>query len=222
METSLKLYGYWRSSAAYRVRICLNLKQLRYENHSIHLVKNGGEQHLAHYHALNPNELVPVLVDGDLVLNQSLAIIQYLDDNYSSTQVIPSMGPLRYQALALAQDIAIDVHPLNNLRVLQYLEGSLEVDEEQKRLWVHHWIHMGFKAVEEKLLAHRKHYGECVFSVSSSPSIVDICLVPQVYNALRFGVNMAPYPTINAVVAACNQLPAFDLAKPENQPDAQL
>ena len=220
METSLKLYGYWRSSAAYRVRICLNLKQLRYENHSIHLVKNGGEQHLAHYHALNPNELVPVLVDGDLVLNQSLTIIQYLDDNYSSTQVIPSIGPLRYQALALAQDIAIDVHPLNNLRVLQYLEGPLALDDEQKHHWVNHWIDTGFKAVEEKLIEHRRQYGECLFSVSSNPSIVDICLVPQVYNALRFGVDMERYPTIRAIVSACNELPAFERAKPENQPDA--
>lgn len=220
METHLKLYGYWRSSAAYRVRICLNLKQLPYENHSVHLVNNGGEQHLTHYHALNPNELVPVLVDGDLVLNQSLTIIQYLDDNYSSTQVIPSIGPLRYQALALAQDIAVDVHPLNNLRVLQYLEGTLALDDEQKRDWVHHWIDTGFKAVEEKLLAHRKHYGECIFSISSSPSIVDICLVPQVYNALRFGVDIARYPTIRAIVSACNELPAFERAKPENQPDA--
>lgn len=220
MSDNLKLYGYWRSSAAYRVRICLNLKQLNYQSVPIHLVKQGGEQHSAEYHALNPAELVPVLVDGEMVLNQSLAIIQYLDDNYSAVQVIPSIGALRYQALALAQDIAIEIHPLNNLRVLQYLEGPLELDEKHKLEWIHHWIEQGFQAVEEKLRRHREHYGECLYSISHSPSIVDICLVPQVYNAQRFGVSMLNYPLINAVVAACNELPAFIAAKPENQPDA--
>lgn len=220
MSERIKLYGYWRSSAAYRVRICLNLKQLSYQSQSIHLLREGGEQHSAEYHRLNAAELVPVLVDGEICLNQSLAIIQYLDDEYPSNIVIPAQTPLRYQALALAQDIAVDVHPLNNLRVLQYLERELGCEQSVKVKWMHHWIGQGFSALEEKLAKHREKYGSCRFSVTDSPSIADICLVPQVYNAQRFGVDMSHYPLINSIVAACNQQQAFIDALPENQEDA--
>ncbi|ANQ26235.1 maleylacetoacetate isomerase [Vibrio natriegens] len=220
MSEQITLYGYWRSSAAYRVRICLNLKEIQYESKSVHLVREGGEQHSEEYHKLNASELVPVLVDGELRLNQSLAIIQYLDENYPDVAVIPKRSPLRYQALSMAQDIAMEIHPLNNLRVLQYLEGELACDAERKVAWIHHWINKGFSSLEEKLAAHRKTYGDCKFSLTDSPSIVDICLVPQVYNALRFGVDLAAYPIINSIVEACYQLPAFIDAMPEHQPDA--
>ncbi|WP_417877532.1 maleylacetoacetate isomerase [Vibrio sp.] len=220
MSEQITLYGYWRSSAAYRVRICLNLKEIQYESKSVHLVREGGEQHSEEYHKLNASELVPVLVDGELRLNQSLAIIQYLDENYPDVVVIPKRSPLRYQALSMAQDIAIEIHPLNNLRVLQYLEGELACDAERKVAWIHHWINKGFASLEEKLANHRKLHGDCKFSLTDSPSIVDICLVPQVYNALRFGVDLAAYPIINSIVEACYQLPAFIDAMPEHQPDA--
>ena len=220
MSDNITLYGYWRSSAAYRVRICLNLKALGYESKSVHLVRNGGEQHSVEYHELNASELVPVLVDGDVQLNQSLAIIQYLDEQYPQVPVIPEQSPLRYQVLAMAQDIAMEIHPLNNLRVLQYLEGAMSCDQETKIEWIHHWVNQGFTALEEKLTQHRQQNENCTYSVTDVPSVIDICLVPQVYNALRFGVDMTPYPVINSIVEACNQLPAFIDAMPENQTDA--
>lgn len=225
MNNKITLYGYWRSSAAYRVRIGLNLKQLSYESKSVHLVRNGGEQHELQYRELNASELVPVLVDGDVQLNQSLTILQYLDENYlcessPDTLLIPDQTPLRYQALAMAQDIAMEIHPLNNLRVLQYLERKLSCEQEAKIDWLHYWMSQGFSALEDKLAKHRKAHGDSVYSLTDSPCIVDICLVPQVYNALRFDLDMSPYPLINSIVAACNQLPAFIDAMPENQADA--
>ncbi|WP_390903688.1 maleylacetoacetate isomerase [Vibrio gigantis] len=220
MNKKITLYGYWRSSAAYRVRIGLNLKQLNYESKSVHLVRNGGEQHDPQYRELNASELVPVLVDGEVQLNQSLTILQYLDEIYADTLLIPEQTPLRYQALAMAQDIAMEIHPLNNLRVLQYLEGELSCEQGAKMDWLHYWMSQGFHALEEKLAKHRKAHGDSVYSLTDSPCIVDICLVPQVYNALRFDVDMSPYPLINSIVEACNQLPAFIDAMPENQADA--
>ncbi|PMM57177.1 maleylacetoacetate isomerase [Vibrio splendidus] len=225
VNKNIILYGYWRSSAAYRVRIGLNLKQLNYESKSVHLVRNGGEQHDPQYRELNASELVPVLVDGDVQLNQSLAILQYLDEHYlcescPDSSFIPEQTPLRYQALAMAQDIAIEIHPLNNLRVLQYLERELTCEQEAKMDWLHYWMSQGFSALEEKLSKHRQTHGDSVYSLTDSPCIVDICIVPQVYNALRFGVDMLPYPLINSIVEACNQLPAFTEAMPENQADA--
>lgn len=220
MNKKITLYGYWRSSAAYRVRIGLNLKKLNYESKSVHLVRNGGEQHDPQYRELNASELVPVLVDGDVQLNQSLTILQYLDEIYADTLLIPEQIPLRYQALAMAQDIAMEIHPLNNLRVLQYLERELSCEQEAKMDWLHYWMSQGFRALEEKLAKHRKVHGDSVYSLTDSPCIVDICLVPQVYNALRFDVDMSPYLLINSIVEACNQLPAFIDAMPENQADA--
>ena len=222
MNKHITLYGYWRSSAAYRVRIGLNLKQLHYESTSVHLVRNGGEQHDPQYRELNANELVPVLVDGEVRLNQSLVILQYLDEHYPNALLIPEQTPLRYQALALAQDIAIEIHPLNNLRVQQYLDRELSCEQEAKMDWIHYWVHQGFSALEEKLNKHRQTHGDSRYSLTDSPCIVDICLVPQVYNALRFGVDMSPYPLINSIVEACNQLPAFIDAMPENQADANV
>ncbi|MEC7309140.1 maleylacetoacetate isomerase [Vibrio satsumensis] len=220
VNKNIVLYGYWRSSAAYRVRIGLNLKQLNYESKSVHLVRNGGEQHDPQYRDLNASELVPVLVDGEVQLNQSLTILQYLDESYPDTLLIPEQTPLRYQALAMAQDIAMEIHPLNNLRVLQYLERELLCEQEAKMDWLHHWMSQGFLALEEKLAKHRKVHGDSVYSLTDSPCIVDICLVPQVYNALRFDLDMSPYPLINSIAEACNKLPAFIGAMPENQGDA--
>ncbi len=220
MSENRTLYGYWRSSAAYRVRIGLNLKQLTYQSKSVHLLRNGGEQHQRDFQQLNASELVPVLVDGEVKLNQSLAILQYLDERYKGVALIPKQTPLRYQVLALAQDIAMEIHPLNNLRVLQYLAERMSSDQHVKTAWIHHWIERGFQSIEAKLNAHRHVHGSVQFCLTDEPSIADICLVPQVYNALRFGVDRSLYPLISSVVEACNQLPAFVDAMPENQDDA--
>ncbi|EGA67515.1 maleylacetoacetate isomerase [Vibrio brasiliensis] len=209
------LYGYWRSSAAYRVRIALNLKGLSYEQRSVHLVKNGGEQHSADFQRLNPNQLVPVLVDGQMTLNQSLAIVDYLDDTYPEVTLTPSDKQQRYLVKAMAQDIAVDMHPLNNLRVLQYLTNTLDVNDDQKSRWYANWIIKGFDALEQRLQQTRGKY-----SVGDQVTLVDVCLVPQVYNAKRFNVDLTAYPNILEVTASLNQLPAFADAIPEAQPDA--
>jgi maleylacetoacetate isomerase len=209
------LYGYWRSSAAYRVRIALNLKGLSYEQRSVHLVKNGGEQHSADFQRLNPNQLVPVLVDGQMTLNQSLAIVDYLDETYPEVTLTPSDKQQRYLVKAMAQDIAVDMHPLNNLRVLQYLTNTLDVNDDQKSRWYANWIIKGFDALEQRLQQTRGKY-----SVGDQVTLVDVCLVPQVYNAKRFNVDLTAYPNICEVTASLNQLPAFADAIPEAQPDA--
>jgi maleylacetoacetate isomerase len=209
------LYGYWRSSAAYRVRIALNLKGLDYDQHSIHLVNNGGEQHSTEFKRLNPNQLVPVLMDNGLVLNQSLAIIDYLDETYSDVLLVPKSGESRYLVKAMAQDIAIDVHPLNNLRVLQYLSNELNVDEGEKSAWYKHWIASGFEALEHRVAVTRGQY-----CVGNEISLVDVCLVPQMYNAQRFGVDLTSYPNLVDVTTSLSKIRAFIQAAPEQQPDA--
>ncbi|PKM20667.1 MAG: maleylacetoacetate isomerase [Gammaproteobacteria bacterium HGW-Gammaproteobacteria-15] len=213
----MKLYGYWRSSAAYRVRIALNLKQLTFENLPVHLVKNGGEQHSADYKALNPAELVPVLVDDDLSLNQSLAIIEYLDETYPQPVLLPEEPAARAKVRALALDITCDMHPLNNLRVLQYLTGPLALSEQQKLNWISHWLNTGFNALEQRL---KQSAGQ--FCFGDEVTLADLCLVPQVYNAQRFALDMSAFPTVMAVHHNCQQLAAFALAAPEQQPDAQV
>ena len=213
----IKLYGYWRSTAAYRVRIALALKGIEYQSISIHLVKNGGEQHQAEYGHINPNHLVPTLVDGDFVLNQSLAIIDYLDEVNTHVALYPVDIRAKAKVRALALDIACEIHPLNNLRVQQYLTKDLSLDSKVKSTWIEHWMFVGFNAVESQLL---KSAGKYCFG--DSVCVADICLVAQVYNAKRFNVNMDIYPTIMKVVNNCNQLEAFIQALPENQKDAQL
>lgn len=210
------LYGYWRSSAAYRVRIALNLKGLEYQQCSIHLVKAGGEQHSAAFQQLNPNQLVPVLVDGEMTLNQSLAIIDYLDETYPKVLLTPTDTERRYLVKALAQDIAIDIHPLNNLRVLQYLSNQLDVVDTDKMRWYAHWIERGFSALEQRL---SQTHGQ--YCVGDQVSLVDVCLVPQVYNAQRFNIDLSPYPIIKKVTVSLNHLDAFQQAMPERQPDAE-
>lgn len=215
----MRLYGYWRSSAAYRVRIALNLKGISAEQLSVHLVRDGGEQHKADYIALNPQELVPTLVvddeqDGD-ALTQSLAIIEYLDELYPKTPLLPASALERAHVRAMALTIACEIHPLNNLRVLQYLTQKLNVDEEAKTAWYHHWVATGFTALETQLVRHSGRY-----CFGDKVTIADLCLVPQVYNAQRFNVDLTPYPNVMRVWAECNQLPAFADAAPERQADA--
>jgi len=212
----MKLYGYWRSSAAYRVRIALHLKELAFESYSVHLVKNGGEQHQADYTELNPHHLVPTLIDNNLVLNQSIAIIDYLDAKYPQVPLYPQDIVAKARVQALALDVACEIHPVNNLRVQQYLAQQLGASDQQKNDWMHHWMSIGFAAIEQQLLNSAEQY-----CFANKVTMADICLVPQVYNALRFKLDMTPYPTITRVVENCNQLKAFIKALPENQPDAQ-
>ncbi len=212
----MKLYGYWRSSAAYRVRIALNLKELDCQLISVHLVKNGGEQHQEHYVAMNPSHLVPTLVDGDLVLNQSIAIIDYLDSCHPDVALYPSDYGLKAKVQALSLDIACEIHPVNNLRVQQYLSNELSITDKDKMAWVHHWMAIGFASVEAQLV---KSSGK--FCFADTVTMADICLIPQVYNAKRFGLDLAAYPNICRITDNCNALPAFDKALPENQADAQ-
>ncbi len=212
----MKLYGYWRSTAAYRVRIALHLKGIAFESISIHLVKNGGEQHSSSYGELNPNNLVPTLVDGDFSLNQSLAIIDYLEQCNSDNALYPQDIKSRAKVQALALDIACEIHPLNNLRVQQYLTNSLTVGNEAKQAWLEHWMNVGFTAIERQLSTSSGQY-----CFANRVTVADICLVAQVYNAHRFNVDMSAYPIINKVVKNCNELPAFIKALPENQSDAQ-
>lgn len=214
----LKLYGYWRSSAAYRVRIALNLKGLAYRQVPVHLVKGGGQQHAAEYRALNPQGLVPLLVDevnGGARIAQSLAILEYLDEVFPVPALLPDDPVRRAQVRALAMHIACDIHPLNNLRVLKYLSGELGVDDEAKNAWYRHWVTEGLAAVEAGLEA----FGD-ELSLGQRPGYLEACLVPQVYNARRFDCPMDAYPRILARVARCEALEAFAQAAPEVQPDA--
>ena len=214
---ALRLYGYWRSSAVYRVRIALNLKKLDYENFPVHLVRDGGEQHAAPYRDLNPQELVPVLLHGSRILRQSMAIIEYLDETWPSPPLMPATARDRQRVRSLAQMIACDVHPLNNLRVQQYLENTLGVSEAKREEWTRHWIRTGFEALEH-ILGDNPSTGD--YCDGEGPTMADCCLVPQVYVANRFGVDLAPYPTIRRIYATCLALEAFEAARPENQPDA--
>jgi len=213
----MKLYGYWRSTAAYRVRIALHLKGIEFDSISIHLVKDGGEQHKDDYVAINPNQLVPTLVDGDFSLNQSLAIIDYVEATKSGLSLYPDSIHARAKVQALSLDIACEIHPLNNLRVQQYLANNLGLANEAKSAWIDHWMTIGFNAVEKQLVQTAGCY-----CFEDQVTVADICLVAQVYNANRFNVDMSAYPYINRVVDNCNKLEAFQLALPENQDDAQL
>ncbi len=212
----MKLYGYWRSSAAYRVRIALHLKGIPFESVPVHLVKDGGEQHLDDYVALNPTHLVPTLVDDEVTLNQSLAIIDYLDAKYPEVALYPKTIADKARVQALALDVACEIHPVNNLRVQQYLVNELNVSEQEKLAWSHHWMHTGFTAFEQKLAQTSGQY-----CFGDQVTIADICLIPQVYNAKRFELDMSAFPKICGIVDRCNQLDAFVNALPENQPDAQ-
>lgn len=214
---SIRLYSYWRSSAAYRVRIALNLKGMPYETLPVHLAR--GEQHKAPFSDLNPQELVPVLLHGSRILRQSMAIMEYLDETWPTPPLMPTTARDRQRVRAIAQMIACDIHPLNNLRVLQFFENTWNVPQAERDAWVRHWMQVGFEALEDTL-ADNPSTG--TFCDGEMPTMADCCLVPQVYNAVRFGVDLAPYRTIRRINEACLALEAFEAARPENQPDAPV
>jgi maleylacetoacetate isomerase len=211
----VKLYSYFRSSAAYRVRIALNLKGLPYETVPIHLVKGGGQNKSPEYRAINPQMRVPALTlpDGD-VLVQSLAIIEYLDETHPRPPLLLTGAVARAKVRALAQLIACDIHPLNNIGPLRYLKNPLKHEQAEIDAWYHHWILDGFAALEAMIEPGPYAFGAQV-------TLADICLVPQVFNARRLKVPLDGFPKIVAVDAACNALPAFEQARPDNQPDAE-
>ena len=212
----MKLYGYWRSSAAYRVRIAMHLKGLPFESIPVHLVKDGGEQHKDAYTELNSTHLVPTLVDEEVTLHQSIAIIEYLDDKYPSVAIYPKNIVAKAKVKALALDVACEIHPVNNLRVQQYLVNNFSLQESDKLTWSHHWMTLGFIAIEQQLTVNS---GEYCFG--DNITMADICLVPQVYNAYRFNLDMSNFPNICRVAENCNRHPAFIASLPENQLDAQ-
>lgn len=212
---SVKLYTYFRSSAAYRVRIALNLKGLPYEMTPVHLTKDGGRQHTPDFHAINPQERVPALeLTSGEVLTQSLAIIEYLDEIHPEPPLLPADVIGRARVRAIAQAIACDIHPLNNLIALQYLRRQLKHEQAEIDAWYHHWIIEGFGALETML-------GPGPYAYGAAVTLADICLVPQVANARRLKVPLDKFPKIVAADAACLKLAAFDKARPENQPDAE-
>ena len=217
MSESLQLYSYWRSSAAYRVRIGLNLKGLDYALVPVHLVRDGGQQHAPGYAALNPQQLVPALRDGQRVLTQSLAILEYLEETRPQPPLLPVDAAGRARVRALAQLVACDIHPLNNLRVLQFFDRQWNVPQAERDDWVLYWMREGFAAMETMLAASPDTGRYCH---GDMPGLADCCLLPQLYNARRFTLDLAPFPTLRRIEAACLQLPAFDAARPENQPDA--
>jgi maleylacetoacetate isomerase len=211
----VKLFSYFRSSAAYRVRIALNLKGLPYDMVPIHLTKDGGRQHTSEFRAINPQSRVPALeLSTGEILTQSLAIIEYLNEIHPEPPLLPSDPLARAKSRAIAQMIACDIHPLNNLVALQYLKRKLEHEQPDIDAWYHHWIIEGFTALE-KLLEPGP------YACGSQVTVADICLVPQVTNARRFKVPLDKFSKIVAVDAACMKLSAFDEARPENQPDAE-
>lgn len=217
VDDGIVLYTYWRSSAAYRVRIGLELKGLAWNARPVHLVREGGEQHLHAYRALNPQQLVPTLLHEGHTLTQSLAIVEYLDERFPQVPLLPADAAGRARVRALAQLVACDIHPINNLRVMQYLERELQLPADARTKWTLHWIAEGFAAMEA-MLANSRDTG--TFCHGDRPGLADLCLLPQLYNAHRFGLDLAPYPTLRRIEAACQALDAFDRACPENQPDA--
>jgi len=213
----MKLYDYFRSSAAYRVRIALNLKRLAPERAFVHLRR--GAQRFDDYLALNPQGLVPSLVtDSGDVLTQSLAIIEWLDETYPSAPLLPSDAAGRARVRSLALAIACDIHPLNNLRVLNYLTGTLGATGEQRNGWYRYWCDVGLEALETRLA---REAATGAFCHGEQPTLADICLVPQLANARRVSLDLAPYPTLLRIEAVCMALPAFADAAPMRQPDAE-
>lgn len=212
----MKLYGYFRSSASYRVRIALNMKGLDYDQVSVHLAK--GKQYDREFSAISPQNLVPVLEDDGQLLYQSLAIIQYLEEKFPEPRLLPKDSPGRNRVRSLALISACEIHPLNNTRVLAYLTDTLKLTEEQKNAWYRHWVTVGFTALEKRL-ATEKETGK--FCHGDAPGFADITLVPQVANANRFKVDLTPFPTIRRINDECLKLEPFRKAMPANQPDAE-
>ena len=218
MSTTLKLHNYFRSSAAYRVRIALNLKGLSYDYIPVHLVKDGGRQFQEPYKSLNPQQLVPLLDDDGFQLSQSLAIMEYLDEKYPQIRLLPESPDARARVRQISLAIACDIHPLQNLRVLKYLTGPLALDEAAKLRWVQHWLHIGLEALEADL-ARSPVTGK--FCVGDQPTMADCALVPQMFSAARFEVDVSPFPTLRRIHAACEALPAVAAAHPAKQVDSE-
>lgn len=207
------LFGYWRSSAAYRVRIALGLKGLDYEQRPVDL--RAGAQHEPDYQALNPQGLVPFLIDGEVRLSQSLAIVDHLDAAYPEPRLVPRDRVARAHVLEAALMIACDIHPLNNLRVLKYLKRDLAQDQDAIDSWARHWVTLGFDVLEKTAAR-----SAGLYMFGDTPTLADICLVPQMYNARRVDTDLGAFPHLVRVDAALNELPAFLNARPEAQPDA--
>lgn len=215
---TMKLYSYFRSSAAYRVRIALNLKGLAYETVPVHLTRAGGDQLTPAYRQLNPQALVPLLEDAGRLLTQSLAIIEYLEEVHPQPALLPMDPAARARVRALALAVACDLHPLNNLRVLNYLTGPMGLGDEAKQTWYRHWIAEGLGALEATLVRDRETGRFCH---GDAPGLADCCLVPQLANAYRFKCDVSPYPTLLKIEKNCLALEAFRRAAPDQQPDAE-
>ena len=207
----IRLYSYWRSSAAYRVRIALHLKGLDFQTVPISLAPGISEQRQDHYRSINPQMRVPFLEDGEVAIGQSMAILEYLEEAYPAVTLLPEQHPLRSQVRAFCNIIACDIHPLMNLRVMTYIKDNYGADPTGD--WYTHWIHEGFRAAET--LARNSN-----FVFGDVPTLADVLLVPQIYNARRFNVVLDEFPKLNAIAARCDELPAFRKAAPEVQPDA--
>ncbi|TRZ54700.1 MAG: maleylacetoacetate isomerase [Rhodocyclaceae bacterium] len=214
----LRLYTYFRSSAAFRVRIALNLKGLPYDSIPIHLLRDGGQQHTPDYRATSPLGTVPALETGDGIITQSLAIIEYLEETHPIPALLPAGPTARARVRSIAQTIACEIHPLNNLRVLTYLKNTLTVDEAATKAWYCHWVGAGLAAVETMLKASSETGEYCHGDV---PTMADCCLVPQVFNARRFNCSLEAMPTIRRIVGRCESLDAFQRAAPDNQADRE-
>ncbi len=208
----MKLYDYFRSTASYRVRIALALKNVHFDKLPIHLVKGGGEQFNDDYKKVNPASLVPSLSGDFGIITQSLAIIDYLEDEFPRPSIYPKEPNLKYWVKSIALTIACDIHPLNNLRVLKYLQETLNISDPQKIDWYHHWILQGFSAIETELAKVKR---DKPFCIGEHPTIADICLIPQVYNANRFGVQLENFPLICKINEYCLSLEPFNEAKPK-------
>ncbi|MCI5078547.1 maleylacetoacetate isomerase [Oricola sp.] len=214
----LRFHGYFRSSSSYRCRIAFNLKAVGYEFVPVHLLKDGGQQKQAGYRALNPQMLVPTLEAGDLAIGQSMAILEWLDESYPDPAFLPASPDDRARVRAFADIIACDIHPLQNLRVLQYLRENYDEDQDGVERWCQRWIGDGLAACEAML---RKQETPSTFCFGEQPGLADICLVPQVFSAHRFKVDLTDMPRIRAIHEACEALPAFAEAHPSRQPDAE-
>ncbi len=216
MAESLTLYNYFRSSCSYRVRIALELKKIPYKYLPIHLLKDGGEQHSVDYLKVNPLSLVPTLQEGPFTLTQSLVILEYLDEKFTqSPQLFPREGEARYRVKELCEIVNSSIQPLSNLSVLQALEEKFGASSEQKSEWIASWVHKGFRAYEDLI---QKTHGR--YSVGDEITAADICLVPQVFSAERFGVSMVDYPLISKINTLCLESSAVEKAHPKNQVDA--
>lgn len=207
----MQLYDYYRSTASYRVRIALAIKGLDYEKIPVHLLNQGGEQHSADYALINPQHLVPTLRDKKLTLSQSIAIIEYLEECFPSPSLYPTSKTAKARVKSLSLSIACDIHPLNNLRVLNYLTQELNISQAQKMAWYFHWLKLGFEALEQQLKSIARTVPVCY---GNSVSLADLCLIPQVYNANRFEFPMDDYPLIQEINCYCLSLTAFQQAMP--------